>query len=97
MLNAENKTLCWNIIAKYGVFNQRQMVIEECSELQKAVCKLARHETDEEYPEHYKNYLEEICDVIAVIQQMLLVEGLTMDDVNTMIKPKLERALRDGK
>ena len=95
MLNQENKTLCWNVLAKFGVFNQRRMVIEECAELQKAVCKLFRHETDEQYPAHYQNYIEELCDTIAVLQEMLLAEGLTMDEVNERIKAKLERALNN--
>ena len=38
MLNEENKKLCWEILTKYGIRNQQHMVIEECSELQKAIC-----------------------------------------------------------
>ena len=42
MLNKENKDLCWAVLTKYGIRNQRLMVIEECAELIKAVCKLFR-------------------------------------------------------
>ena len=96
MLNKENIELCWNVLARYGVQNQRRMIVEECAELQKAVCKLFRYENCVQYPAYYQNYIEELLDVIAVIQQMLLAEGLAMEDVNAGIKTKLTKAL-EGK
>ena len=90
MLNEENKNLCWDVLAKYGTQNQRRMVIEECSELQKAVCKLFREPDSNEY---YRNYIEELVDVIVMAQEMLLDENISMDDVNAMAKEKLLRAL----
>ena len=59
MLSEDNKNLCWDVLAKYGTQNQRRMVIEECSELQKAVCKLFREPDSNEY---YRNYIEELVD-----------------------------------
>lgn len=101
MLNEENKKLCWEILTKYGIRNQQHMVIEECSELQKAICKLYRAKTQEEYKEFYRDFLEELMDVIAVCQQMLLADNLDMDTVNNFIKGKLiialERADRNGR
>ena len=91
MLNEENKELCWQVLSKYGIENQQRMVIEECAELQKAVCKLFREDT----LAHRDNFLEELVDVIVVIEQMLLVERLPMDEVNEMARIKLERALKD--
>ena len=93
MLNRENIKLCYDVLTKYGILHQRNMVIEECAELQKAVCKLFREDT----LAHRDNFLEELVDVIVVIEQMLLVERLPMDEVNEMAKIKLERALHDGK
>ena len=90
MLSEGNKNLCWDVLAKYGTQNQRRMVIEECSELQKAVCKLFREPDSNEY---YRNYIEELVDVIVMAQEMLLDENIGMDDVNGMAKVKLERAL----
>lgn len=90
MLNAENKELCWNVLAKFGTGHQMDMVIEECAELQKAVCKLFREKTEE----HKENFIEEIVDVIVVCQQMLLNLGISMDEVNRRAKAKLERALK---
>lgn len=93
MLNEENKNMCWDVLAKYGTRNQRRMIIEECSELQKAVCKLFREPDNNEY---YRNYIEELVDVIVMAQEMLLDENISMDDVDAMAKVKLERALEYG-
>ena len=93
MLSEENKNLCWDVLAKYGTRNQRRMIIEECSELQKAVCKLFREPDNNEY---YRNYIEELVDVIVMAQEMLLDENISMDDVDAMAKVKLERALEYG-
>ena len=90
MLNEENKKLCWEVLSKFGIANQMDMVIEECAELQKAVCKLFRAETEE----RFENFIEEIVDVIVVCQQMLLNMGVSMNEVNTRAKAKLERALK---
>ena len=92
MLDDENKKLCWDVLARYGIDAQRHMVIEECSELQKAVCKMFRKDS----PEHYRNYIEELVDVIVMCQQMLLAENISMEDVNAMAKEKLLRALETG-
>lgn len=92
MLNEENKKLCWEVLSKFGIANQMDMVIEECAELQKAVCKLFRKETEE----RFENFIEEIVDVIVVCQQMLLNMGISMDEVNRRAKEKLERALKDA-
>jgi hypothetical protein len=92
MLDEQNKKLCWDVLARYGIDAQRHMVIEECSELQKAVCKMLRKDS----PEHYRNYIEELVDVIVMCQQMLLAENISMDDVNVMARLKLVRALEAG-
>ena len=89
MLNDKNQSMCWEVLARYGVESQRRMVIEECSELQKAVCKMFRKDS----PEHYRNYIEELVDVIVMAQEMLLDENISMEDVNVMAKEKLLRAL----
>lgn len=93
MLNDKNQSLCWDVLAKYGTRNQRRMIIEECAELQKAVCKLFREPDNNEY---YRNYIEELVDVIVMCQQMLLAENISMDDVNAMAGLKLVRALGAG-
>lgn len=93
MLNKENKELCWSVLAKYGCEHQLNMVIEECAELQKAVCKIHRddgHITDE----HDENLREELVDVMVVCQQMFLALKMNEDEINKRAGAKLERALQ---
>ena len=94
MLNGENKDLCWQVLSKYGIENQQRMVIEECAELQKAICKLFR-DKDKKNGKYQINYIEEIVDVLVMCQQMLLAENIDTDLLNTMAKAKLERALHE--
>ena len=92
MLNKENQKLCWQVLSKYGCENQMNMVIEECAELQKAVCKIIRdygHITDE----HDENLREELVDVMVVCQQMFLAMRMDTDEINNRARAKLERAL----
>ena len=69
------------------------MVIEECAELQKAVCKI--HRDDGHITEaHDENLREELVDVLVVCQQMFLVLKMTEDEINKRARAKLERALK---
>ena len=93
MLNKQNQDLCWQVLSKYGCEHQMGMVIEECAELQKAVCKIQRddgHITDE----HDENLREELVDVIVMCQQMLLVLKMDVDEINKRAGEKLVRALK---
>lgn len=93
MLNKENCELCWQVLSRYGCEHQMGMVIEECAELQKAVCKIQRdngHITDA----HDENFREELVDVLVMLQQMFLVLKMSKDDIETRAKAKLERALK---
>lgn len=94
MLNEENKKLCWEVLSKFGITHQMDMVVEECAELQKAVCKLFRYENTDKFGSALDNYNEELVDVIVMCQQMLLADGISMDEVNKRAKAKLERALK---
>ena len=93
MLNKQNQDLCWQVLSKYGCEHQMGMVIEECSELQKAVCKIWRddgHITDA----HDENLREELVDVQVMLQQMFLVLKMTEDEINHRSNGKLVRALK---
>ena len=94
MLNKQNIDLCWQVLSKYGIENQQRMVIEECAELQKAVCKLFR-DKDKKQGKYKINFLEELVDVIVMCQQMILAENIRNDMLNNMAKIKLERALKN--
>ena len=93
MLNKQNQDLCWQVLSKYGCEHQMGMVIEECAELQKAVCKIQRddgHITDA----HDENLREELVDVQVMLQQMFLVLKMTEDEINNRASGKLGKALK---
>ena len=98
MLNAENKELCWKVLSKYGVSNQRDKVIEECAELIDAVCHLRKAKETKNMHEVavlLEHFYDEVVDVIVVCQQMLLVEQIGEEKLNRMARIKLERALHE--
>ena len=69
------------------------MVIEECAELQKAVCKI--HRDDGHITEaHDENLREELVDVLVVCQQKFLALKMDEEDINKRAGEKLVRALR---
>ncbi len=93
MLNKNNQDLCWQVLSKYGCEHQSNMVIEECAELQKAICKIHRddgHITDE----HDENLREELVDVQVMLQQMFLVLKMSNDEINNRAGEKLRKALK---
>lgn len=93
MLNKENQDLCWQVLSKYGCEHQSNMVIEECAELQKAICKIHR---DDGYitDAHDENLREELVDVQVMLQQMFLVLKMSADEINKRAGEKLVRALK---
>jgi NTP pyrophosphatase (non-canonical NTP hydrolase) len=95
MLNEKNIDLCWKVLSRYGVENQRTKVIEECAELIDAICHLKKAEDKKIYDINLlKHFHDEIVDVLVVCQQMILVERLS-DKLDDMAKAKLERALKN--
>ena len=92
MLNAENRELCWQVLSRHGIENQQRMVIEECAELQKAICKLFR-DKEKRKGAYQINFVEELVDVIVMCEQMVLAEHISNDMLNNMAKVKLIRAL----
>ena len=92
MLSTENKELCYQALQKYGTEAQFLMVIEECSELQKAICKAFRN-NKESVKTVDSAILEELVDVIVMCEQLRLMACVPMDDINDMARIKLERAL----
>ena len=69
----------------YGFQNQSDILIEEMSELTKAVIKYRRYGTDKEF----FDMCEEIVDVSIMIQQMLFATyGKHIDDT---VKSKIDR------
>ena len=67
------------------------MVIEECSELQKATCKMLRNGITATPPSD--NFKEEIVDVIVMVTQAVMMAGLSSGEINSMAKAKLDKVL----
>ena len=95
MLNEENKKLCWRVLSHFGISNQMRMVIEECSELQKAVCKFFREKDKKTVfalsGPCTENLIEEIIDVIVMCQQMLFILSVDMEEVNRRAIQRLRK------
>lgn len=70
-MNEEQNKICVSALVKYGSQNQTDMMIEECSELIKALCKYKRSENDVTL----HNVQEEIADVLIMAHQMQQLYG----------------------
>ena len=94
MLNGENKEMCYQLLQRYGSKAQMLMAIEECSELQKAICKNFRKNAKCLTTDVDESILEELVDVIVMCEQLRLMACVDMGEINAMAKIKLERALK---
>ncbi len=78
------KEIYTKLIKKYDK-QQIIVAIEELSELQKELCKHLREQTNE------KAIIEEICDVQIMLEQIILYFGISVLDLDTEKRFKLER------
>lgn len=62
----EYPCLKYGMIEKYGIKNQSNIIIEELSELTKAICKMKRGQAD------IDNIAEEIAHVLLTVQYLIL-------------------------
>ena len=67
------------------------MVIEECSELQKATCKMLRNSMTATPPS--ENFKEEIVDVIVMLTQAVMMADMSETEINNRAQQKLEKVL----
>lgn len=73
----------------YGFQNQCDILIEEMSELTKAIIKYRRNNTN---PATINNMCEEIADVLIMLQQMLFAMPiLSSIDVESFVNYKINR------
>ncbi len=98
MLNQENREKCRKILNRYDYRPQMLMIIEECSELQKAACKLLRNSTsatltNDDKPQ-LRNFREEVVDVLVMVTQAVMITGMSVDEINGMAAEKLDRVLQ---
>lgn len=80
----ELKEIYEKLIDKFGEKAQVIVAIEELSELQKALCKYLRGQTN------FENIVEEIADVKIMLEQLELIFDCDLLVVNEMAK-KLQR------
>ncbi len=70
-MNDREKQILCTALTKYGIDKQTDMMIEEMSELTKALLKLRRfHDSISLAPALAANVIEEIADVGIVLEQM---------------------------
>ena len=88
-------------INTYGEFNQMNMVIEEMSELTKAICKLRRASNELRNANFMfeklkiiaverKNIIEEVADCLITLEQLKMIFNCE-DEVNEQIDFKINR------
>lgn len=91
MLNEENLEKCRRILNKFGYRPQTLMIIEECSELQKAACKQLRNGTTATPPS--ENFKEEIVDVLVMLTQAVMMAEMSDAEINDRAQKKLDKVL----
>ena len=89
ILNQENQEKCRKLLDRYGYRPQLMMLIEECSELIKAVCKMFRNGTCASAPS--ENFLEEMADVAVMFEQACMMFNITAAEINKRAKEKLDK------
>lgn len=89
-MNDREKTILCTALVKYGINRQTDMMIEEMSELTKALLKLRRYGGDEKLePALVANIIEEIADVGIVLEQLRIYYGPAI--IGDVKESKLER------
>ena len=80
---------------RYGIQNQSLVAMEELSELQKAVSKLARYPEEKTKPLEFKglrnNLIEEMADVIICMDQLKEYYNITHAEIQINIDSKQAR------
>ena len=66
-------------VQTWGAEAQQQMMVEEMSELTKALCKLYRAKTEADAEKAIENIREEMADVQIMLDQMKIIFGGTED------------------
>ena len=79
------KSIIQKAIDTYGYDLQKQVAIEEMSELIKEICKDFRGK------ENRENIIEEIADVQIMLYQLMAMYGISDTDLNITMGLKLNR------
>lgn len=92
-MNKLIRRACNMISSHYGEESQQKMMIEECSELTQAICKLSRVDPEDNGSVR-KNYIEELADVAIIAEQLYLL--LSVDErlmLRNTLRFKIRRQL----
>ena len=73
MVNIDRIAVLESAISVFGLRSQKDLAIEEMSELTKAICKERRARTKIERAEARANIIEEIADVYIMLQQLIMI------------------------
>ncbi len=82
------------IVKHYGIQAQLDMGIEEASEFIKAISKIKRAGSDDDFNKAYKSLTEETADIYFMILQFTAIFGFgneLMDMVDKKIKRQISR------
>lgn len=98
LTSESQKQKCQTIADHYGFIKQSMMMIEECSELQKAICKWHRNRGDSLRSEssdcdERTAIIDELADIIIMAKQISYLLSAE-DEVSEQIEFKLNRQLR---
>jgi len=86
-LTTEQDSILKTAIKQFGADNQMDMVIEECSELIKAILKYRRANTIENAEE----VLKETADVKIMLRQVEFIFGALRFDIDGEVNRKINR------
>jgi len=90
MLNSKNTEKCRRIASHYGCENQLIQLAEECGELATACLHRRRNRKSKDTLD---NLVEEIADVLVMIEQIRIVEGIKGRTIIESIERKLDRQI----
>lgn len=91
MLNIQNQMLCCFVLNTYGPAHQLIKLNEEMAELNQEACKILLSEGPIRPTEHFR---EELADVAVMLQQAIMMFGISKDEINLRAMEKLKRAIK---
>lgn len=87
MITPEQHNTLTIAINKWGETAQLDMVVEECSELIKAVQKYKRKKDRPQV----ENLIEETVDVLIMIEQLKIIFGISSEVIHQLAEAKISR------
>ena len=82
-------------LERYGPSTQIDVMIEECAELIKALCKWKRQMPGTERHKALQNIQEEMADVTIMLEQMKYIFGDPAEAISVKLK-RLDERLKQG-